>query len=419
MYQVSLKATTFLAPTSRSLLQALRTRLHAPPHRTHIVFSLSLNANEEALNTIPKLWENSIGCVTAPWPSHSRNTISCAVLEVPFGVGNTFVSTIPGRPPVQVGRYHSLRRSTSDEEYDSSALSYNLAMQETSGPKREMQHPIPEGLNPIVQNMQSFLYFSDLAPEGLTASLDYYYPQSLKSGLLASSTPFITGHPVTMFANGRTITSGAVGIGMFPQFEGLEHGYDGLESLSEPLKVTSSQGNLVHTLDGTNPSKLLTSAIASATSTSKSTWAPNPKDEDFYLGVLSANGENFEKVYTIMSGDPSRGSLALDGEESPAVGSLVKLLRRPESESAAIGSNLATKAKSATFFNSSKDIIFAAEEEGISSTENGVTIIEDAFLAASENGLLLSKPASGPRTWKSSVEGGWSSMSWHVPPPPA
>ena len=34
--------------------------------------------------------------------------------------------------------------------------------------------------------------------------------------------------------------------------------------------------------------------------------------------------QRFTKVYTVISGDPSRGSLALDGEESPAKGSKIK-----------------------------------------------------------------------------------------------
>lgn len=41
-----------------------------------------------------------------------------------------------------------------------------------------------------------------------------------------------------MFSNGKVVTSGAVGIGMFPRFESIEHGYQGLEPISDPVKVT-------------------------------------------------------------------------------------------------------------------------------------------------------------------------------------
>jgi len=101
------------------------------------------------------------------------------------------------------------------------------------------------------------------------------------------------------------LTSGAVGIGIFPQFEEVVHEYEGLESISDTLQVTrfavprplhshiaengrfSSQGNLVHGLDGSNPSKLLASFINAQSSEATLT----PKDEDFYLGLLSEDGQ--------------------------------------------------------------------------------------------------------------------------------
>lgn len=109
-------------------------------------------------------------------------------------------------------------------------------------------------------------------------------------------------------------------------------------SFFNPLSP-SSQGNLVHTLNNANPSKLLTSAI---TSRSKTRTMVNSKEEDFYLGLLAEDRQvgavlpvvassrstvpqSFEKIYTITSGDPSRGSLALDGEDSPPAGSRVKV----------------------------------------------------------------------------------------------
>lgn len=45
---------------------------------------------------------------------------------------------------------------------------------------------------------------------------------------------------------------------------------------------------------------------------------------------------------------------------------------------------------------------------------NDVTVLNDTFVAASENGLLLSRP--GQSSWRSSVEGGWSSASWLIGP---
>lgn len=107
-----------------------------------------------------------------------------------------------------------------------------------------------------------------------------------------------------MFHNGNVLTSGAVGFGIFPQFEGVTHGYEGIEPISDTLQVTrytrclarsiivikkslcSSQGNLVHSLDGSNASKSLASAI-----TAQSSAMLNAKDEDFYIGLLAEDGQ--------------------------------------------------------------------------------------------------------------------------------
>lgn len=149
MRQFHLKATTVLAQSSRSLLHAMKTRLHPVPPRTHVLYTLSLNASEEALESVPNLWESSVGCLSAPLPS-APNHIALSMLQVPYGMGRPFVSTIPGRPPSQVGRYHSAHKSAAVEEYDQSASSYNRAMGKISGASRAEEYPIPEGLSPIL-----------------------------------------------------------------------------------------------------------------------------------------------------------------------------------------------------------------------------------------------------------------------------
>lgn len=162
MFQFSLRATTLFSRNSHSLLDAIKARLPPVPERTHVLFALSTNAGEEALETVPKLWESSVGCLTAPWPSSSEQ-ISCSILEVPFGVGRPFISRIVGRPPVQVGRYHAMRKTAAEDEYDSSMMSYNRAMGQTGDAARAEEYPIPEGLNPIMCVLSVILsYFETL-----------------------------------------------------------------------------------------------------------------------------------------------------------------------------------------------------------------------------------------------------------------
>lgn len=149
MFQFHLKATTIFARNSSSLLNVIKTRLEPITPRNHVVFALSLNANAEAVETVPKLWESSIGCLTAPWPLLPDH-VACSILQVPYGMGRPFVSRIPGRPPVQVGRYHAMHQNSTLDEYDLSAASYNRAMKQTGGALRAEEHAIPDGLNPIV-----------------------------------------------------------------------------------------------------------------------------------------------------------------------------------------------------------------------------------------------------------------------------
>jgi len=196
MFRFHLRATTILARNSLSLLNAVKTRLASEPSQSHIAFCLSLNADESALATIPRLWKSSIGCLSAPLPE-APDQIVCSVLEVPYGMGRPFVSNIPGRPPTQVGRYHAMRRSAAAQHYDSSSSWYDRAVGHSSASRRTENIPVPEGLMPIMyvsalnflhrpmekfdsQNMQTFIYFSDLSPEGVANSLDYYYTHSMK-----------------------------------------------------------------------------------------------------------------------------------------------------------------------------------------------------------------------------------------------
>lgn len=141
-----LTSTTVLARTSRSLLNAITTRLeHVRPHN-HVLFCLSQNVDEEALSRIPTLWKDSIGCLSAPLP-HLENLVACSILQVPHAIGHPFVSRIPGRPPPQVGRYHSNHRTPAKEEYDQSVSSFNRAMGQSSAQRQAIQHQVPEGLD--------------------------------------------------------------------------------------------------------------------------------------------------------------------------------------------------------------------------------------------------------------------------------
>jgi hypothetical protein len=55
--------------------------------------------------------------------------------------------------------------------------------------------------------------------------------------------------------------------------------------------------------------------------------SPKPdKDDPFVLGVVHpGNQSRPRQVYGILSGDPSRGTMALDAERAPPIGTEVKV----------------------------------------------------------------------------------------------
>jgi len=60
----------------------------------------------------------------------------------------------------------------------------------------------------------------------------------LKLGLVASSTPFVTGRPVTLFKNRDIYSSGAVGIALTGLAPKVRSVFPGLRAITERLTVT-------------------------------------------------------------------------------------------------------------------------------------------------------------------------------------
>ncbi|KAF8880616.1 hypothetical protein CPB85DRAFT_1442968 [Mucidula mucida] len=109
-----------------------------------------------------------------------------------------------------------------------------------------------------VSNINAVVYFTDSSPQLHYRSCPISHEQL---GLIATSTPFITGRPFTLFRNNDIHDSGAVGLALNHRPR-LTYTLDflGLSALSEPMTVTQSEGNLVNTLDGRNPIQLLLDA---------------------------------------------------------------------------------------------------------------------------------------------------------------
>ena len=215
--------------------------------------------------------------------------------------------------------------------------------------------------------MHTIVALTDNAPQGLNQALSFSFAHATqvgpcsplcskwklilyisKLGLIASSTPFVTGRPYTLLFNGSVKSSGAVGLALSGGPRPVSQtAFPGLRAITKPLKVTrcvtavlpshflsekqtyvrKSEGNLVNELDHANPITLLISAIEQSALGGHALAA---KDDEFYLGVLrdgDGDGELWQ-LHHIMAGGPSRGTMALETETAPGEGTSVQVRPR-------------------------------------------------------------------------------------------
>ncbi|KAF5336284.1 hypothetical protein D9758_014492 [Tetrapyrgos nigripes] len=429
--------------------------------RSSVIFSVSPPAKSSDLSDFVDAltaWPNAsaIGCLAAP--TH-RDAITCSVAFFKDHDSVLFRSTIPGREQTQVGRWHSFRKPEARIDVAS--------MLEKRGQGRDWDDiwstgghedvDLPEELTNVNPSLvQNIFYFSDQSPEGLSFALNKSFPRANTLGLLASSTPFITGRPVTLFHNKHIYDSGAVGIALTSNSQSrcTLNLPNGLEPLGEVLSVTDSEGNLINTLNNDNPTQLLLSAIRRADIDTTSSNAMSFKeDSEFYLATFDAatsgpgSMTKLHQFHSITAGDPSRGTISLNTQSSsPRVGTPVQFFYRhassiPASAFSATPSPLATSSLIPSSFISStttsscnsadqtKPILafavsphptldshsgfhFSDQNRDIQSSdsqhphpdENDPIVVQNTFLAASENGFVLSRRGAATESRSGDVD---------------
>jgi hypothetical protein len=91
---------------------------------------------------------------------------------------------------------------------------------------------------------QEVLVFSDIEVHQFLEALDTAAPKAGKVGLLASSTPFITGKPVTMFWNEKAVQDGVLGVSIVKKKKGDESKsattveYPSMSTLGPAMQIT-------------------------------------------------------------------------------------------------------------------------------------------------------------------------------------
>ncbi|KAF9446373.1 hypothetical protein P691DRAFT_804022 [Macrolepiota fuliginosa MF-IS2] len=401
-----------------SRIQAL-SNLYAGNDLT-LLFALSASIPDSqdlgrAVNGLMNL-ENTrtIGCLSGRLGSTQINgkdigndTLSLSVAVFDSRTVKSFRSTIPGREETQVGRWHAFRRK---EEKEGTEYPLNEGVSWEDVWKGNKETLLPEELRTLdLSEIQSILYFSDLKPEGLLSSFQNL-PDVSKLGLLASSTPFITGRPVTLFQNKEIFGSGAVGLAITGETKSiprLRADFLSVQKLGGVMTVTQSEGNMVNTLDNDNPTQILLSAIKrSGLDTHVS--GSFKEEEQFSLGAVSSDG-NIDRVYRITAGDPSRGSISVDSPSAPIPGTRVQFLHRPMS--AVPNLSLSRTSQSLNFLTVSDEL----HQSRQSTPEDLDILLQNAFLASSENGFIFERATQSGENVKCSLAGSLGTLSWPSP----
>ncbi|KAJ6584799.1 hypothetical protein B0H19DRAFT_1106656 [Mycena capillaripes] len=384
-----------------------------------LLFALSPNAaSSDLAQLVQKLTvfsPQTIGCLSAPLPGHYNGLLSCSFAMFKPESCFPFRSEISGRTAPQVGRWHSFRQKGPQtdvlhEELPSGNVEWGNVWDQSL-----TNNELPPGLQAVSPGeIGTIIYFSDAAPEGLSNALGRF-PGATKLGLFAAPTPFITGRPVTLFKGDKIYESGAVGLALkHPKVDHARVQFLGMKALSSPMVVTQAEGNLVISLDNKNPTQLLLAAIRE--SGIEFAASDSLKDNnEFSLATLKADEPH--QMYNIMSGDPSRGTIALRSMLAPAMGARVQFFHRPKS-------TIFTIPPEVTHPSGSRHTLgFIACPESRQYThpvevEDGVAhLFHDTFLAGSEGGFISSRAWEGESeaSWSCDIPGSLATLSWETP----
>ncbi|KAH9899694.1 hypothetical protein C8Q73DRAFT_772369 [Cubamyces lactineus] len=409
-------------------LSKLRSNLSGNPLLYTISVSQHTDSSElsNLVSSVRAISENSVGCLSAAIPSSRpswQRYSSVSLASFDSNHATLFRSTIPGRKTPLVGRWHAMHKDRKpDPEVpvdQSGKMDWESALS-----KAYDGNVLPPPLERLSsESIDSVVYFSDNAPEGLSSALSKF-SAATKLGLIGASTPFITGRPYTLLHNESIHSDGAVGICLTSPIRPSSHSaFPGLEPITRPMIVTSSEGNLVNALDNANPSGLLLHAIRNHPSTSLRSEQSISPELRLYMGTLKQkNGQHeLDQLFYIMSGDPSRGSIALDTDSAPAEGALVQMFLLPPTASPDILGEIrggrsakgTRRTQNLTFVSTSIDEV-EADSTSHSEGSGDIVVLEDVFLAASENGCIVSRSTDGgnERPWKCGVPGGMVGLQW-------
>ncbi|KAG8805880.1 hypothetical protein FRC19_007618 [Serendipita sp. 401] len=288
-------ARTFLSHSEQSLIKSLENIKFTPSSTTLIALHAPAPKLQPLFDQISKLPSKNIGCLSAP--ISSKHPISLSLLNIPSSIEHrVWRSIIPGTERAQVGRWYSreqIKRERNEGPMESSP-DWNS---DTARPPA-LPHAL-QGFVETKRQISGLLFFTDDAPQGLATSLNHYFPKTAKIGSIASSTPFITGRPFTIFESGSIYSDGAVGVAIAgTKASGIHPNFSSLRPIGIPLLTTryvrppvdkssakyghSTASNIIYTMNDLPAADILAQLLGSR---------DNANVEDcpaIYLGVLDA-----------------------------------------------------------------------------------------------------------------------------------
>ncbi|KAF9982976.1 hypothetical protein BGZ75_005556 [Mortierella antarctica] len=265
---------------------------------------------------------------------------------------------------------------------------------------------------------QDVLMISDLEVHQFLEALDATIPAASKVGLMASSTPFITGRPVTMFYDGKLVQDGVLGVslvkkaGRYKEIKGESRTlveYPSMAPLGPAMQITRCRGNIILELDESNATRLLLDRLQATTLTKDkeyflATGEPTAADQDEDSNVDMSNAT----VYRITGGDPSKGNMAVDTVHDLKVGQWVQFIHHDKVQE---HGHIATPARAhqgALRFTTSDPNNTIEEQLATPIRPDSDDTVQATFGGSSENGFIVGQANEG--TWVCTVA---DSVLWH------
>ncbi|KAG0278135.1 hypothetical protein BGZ95_004632 [Linnemannia exigua] len=252
---------------------------------------------------------------------------------------------------------------------------------------------------------QGIMMISDLEVHQFLEALDTANPAASKVGLMASSTPFITGRPVTMFYDGQLVQDGVLGVSILTtkkdEKEATTVTYPSMSPLGPAMQITRCRGNIILELDESNATRLLLDRLQATTLT---------KDKEYFLatGEPSSSGSDTQvdmskaTVYKITGGDPSKGNMAVDTVHDLQVGQWVQFIHHGKAQDQGHFDKDLSFSRDATLkFTATDPNNTIEEQEESTGRSSSSSPVENRFGGSSENGFIVGQPNQG--TWVCAV----------------